>query len=117
MNIKKLLGILLTLFGAFLIILATFVPPMNFLLDQPFNWFISLCLLFIVGGLVLHIVFNKTMPLDDDEDDDIIDTSKVSKDIERDIEATEVKAKNKIDIKEDVTLVKKAVKSDETKKL
>ncbi len=70
MNTKKLFGILLTLFGACLAVLATFIPQLNFLLDQPFNWFISLSLLCILGGLALHIILNKKLPLDDEEEDE-----------------------------------------------
>jgi len=111
MNIVKLSGIFLSLLGAFLFILATFLPFLNFLLDQPFNWFISLCLIFIIGGLVLHIILNKTLPLDD-EDDEVIESSNISKNVEKDLEVTKVKA-SPANIQEDVTLVK----ANATKKL
>jgi len=67
-TIKKNLGIILVALGALLAIIATAFPTIN-LLDQPFNWFISLCLLLVIGGLVAHIFLNKYLPLEDDDEE------------------------------------------------
>ena len=67
-NPLKLLGTGLILLGAVMLILACFF--FTNLLETPFNIYILLALLFCVGGLVVHIIFNKRLPLDDAKEDE-----------------------------------------------
>ncbi len=66
-NSLKYLGIGILLLGA-LMALVAFIPDLRLLYDQPFNWYISLSLLLVIAGLVLHIVLNKRLPLSDEEE-------------------------------------------------
>ena len=67
-NPLKLLGTGLILLGAVMLILACFF--FTNLLETPFNIYILLAVLFCVGGLFAHIIFNKRLPLDDVPEDD-----------------------------------------------
>ena len=64
-SILKKLGIFITLLGALMIVLAMFV--FTDLLDQHFNWFITLSTLLVIGGLFVHIIMNKKLPLEDED--------------------------------------------------
>ena len=64
-SILKKLGIFITLLGALMIVLAMFV--FTDLLDQHFNWFITLSTLLVIAGLFVHIIMNKKLPLEDED--------------------------------------------------
>ena len=67
-NPLKLLGTGLILLGAVMLILACFF--FTNLLETPFNIYILISLLLCIGGLVVHILLNKRLPLDDVSEDD-----------------------------------------------
>lgn len=64
----KLLGTGMILLGAVMLIIACFFA--TGLLETPFNIYILISLLLCIGGLVVHILLNKRLPLDDVSEDD-----------------------------------------------
>ena len=64
-KILKNLGIFIALIGALMIVCASFL--FTNLLDQHYNWFISLSTILVIAGLVVHIILNKKLPLDDED--------------------------------------------------
>ncbi len=67
-NPMKLLGTGMILLGAVMLIIACFFA--TGLLETPFNIYILISLLLCIGGLVVHILLNKRLPLDDVSEDD-----------------------------------------------
>ena len=66
-NPLKLLGTGLVVLGAIMLLVASFF--FTNLLETPFNIYILLALLFCIGGLIVHIILNKRLPLDDVKED------------------------------------------------
>ncbi len=67
-NPMKLLGTGLILLGAIMLIIACFFA--TGLLETPFNIYILLAVLLCIGGLIVHIIMNKKLPLDDVPEDE-----------------------------------------------
>lgn len=115
----KYLGMALIVLGALMAIVATFI--LNNLLDQKFNWYISLCLIFVIGGLIAHIMFNKYLPLEDEDGDEEVEPVKMEpinevpvKDIKKE-EVTKVVKEVKEEVKVDVKKAAKEVEDEATK--
>jgi|GEM_PF-2259706 len=66
-SIKKNLGVIAAVIGALLLVLPVLVSPISDLLDVNIYLFVGLIL--IIGGIIAHIILNKMLPLDDEEDE------------------------------------------------
>ena len=67
-SMKKNLGICLVVLGAVLLILPNLFSFMGDLLDQ--NVYTAGSALLVIAGIIVHIWMNKTLPLDDEKEED-----------------------------------------------
>jgi len=67
-SMKKNLGICLVVLGAVLLILPNLFSFMGDLLDQ--NVYTAGSALLVIVGIIVHIWMNKTLPLDDEKEED-----------------------------------------------
>lgn len=63
---KKSIGVIAVIVGALLLLLPVLVPAMVDLLDQ--NAYTTIAAILVIGGLIAHILLNKYLPLEGEDE-------------------------------------------------